>query len=76
MPLQRLGHPLYMVHWVWGGSTLEAKQQNMRDALKFYDAPEYYTSPSLVTFDLDFLPVSAQACAGVRVVPTVQNLHA
>ncbi len=50
-----------MVHWVWGGSTMESKRQNMRDAIKFHDPPEYYSSPSLVTFDLEQLPVSV-AC--------------
>ena len=54
---QKLAHPLYVVHWVWGGSTMESKRQNMRDAIKFHDPPEYYTSPDLVTFDLDLLPV-------------------
>ena len=56
---QKLKHPLYAIHWVWGGSTLESKRQNMRDAMKFHDEPDYYTSPNLVTFDLDLLPVRA-----------------
>ncbi len=55
--LQKLQHPLYEVHWVWGGSTLEAKRQNMRDAIRFHDPPEYYTTPQLLSFDLDFLEV-------------------
>eukprot|EP00198_Chlamydomonas_reinhardtii_P008349 XP_001697686.1 predicted protein [Chlamydomonas reinhardtii] len=54
---EKLKHPLYAIHWVWGGSTLESKRQNMRDAMKFHDEPDYYTSPNLVTFDLDLLPV-------------------
>ncbi|KAG2425121.1 hypothetical protein HYH02_015065 [Chlamydomonas schloesseri] len=53
---EKLKHPLYAIHWVWGGSTLESKRQNMRDAMKFHDEPDYYTSPHLVTFDLDLLP--------------------
>ncbi|KAG2425120.1 hypothetical protein HYH02_015064 [Chlamydomonas schloesseri] len=54
---EKLDHPLYVVHWVWGGSTMESKRQNMRDAIKFHDPPEYYSSPSLVTFDLEQLPM-------------------
>lgn len=49
---KRLGHPLYEIHWVWSGSTMESKQQTMRDAMKFWDPPEYYYSPNLVTMDL------------------------
>ncbi|KAG2422476.1 hypothetical protein HXX76_016000 [Chlamydomonas incerta] len=53
---EKLAHPLYVVHWVWGGSTMESKRQNMRDAVKFHDPPDYYSSPSLITFDLEQLP--------------------
>jgi len=49
---KRLNHPLYEVHWVWSGSTMESKQQTIRDAMKFWDPPEYYTTPSLVSFDV------------------------
>ncbi|GIM04886.1 hypothetical protein Vretimale_9381 [Volvox reticuliferus] len=49
---EKLEHPLYAVHWVWGGRTMESKRQDMRDAMKFHDQPEYYTSPYLLTFDL------------------------
>lgn len=56
---EKLEHPLYEVHWVWGGSTLEAKRQNMRDAIRFHDPPEYYTTPQLLSFDLDFLEMPA-----------------
>ncbi|EFJ45138.1 hypothetical protein VOLCADRAFT_106094 [Volvox carteri f. nagariensis] len=52
---EKLDHPLYEVHWVWGGSTMESKRQNMRDAMKFHDEPEYYTSPYLITFALEQL---------------------
>ncbi|GLI60714.1 hypothetical protein VaNZ11_002807 [Volvox africanus] len=52
---EKLEHPLYAVHWVWGGSTMESKRQNMRDAMKFHDEPGYYTSPYLITFDLRLL---------------------
>lgn len=55
--MQKLSHPLFEVHWVWGGSTLEAKRQNMRDAMRFHDNPEYYTMPKLLTFDLHQLEV-------------------
>ncbi|GIL50740.1 hypothetical protein Vafri_6891 [Volvox africanus] len=54
---EKLEHPLYAVHWVWGGSTMESKRQNMRDAMKFHDEPEYYSSPYLITFDLRQLPM-------------------
>ncbi len=56
---QKLKHPLYEVHWVWGGSTLESKRQNMRDAMKFHDEPPYYEDGGLrlVSYDLDQLPV-------------------
>lgn len=36
---KRLGHPLYEIHWVWSGSTMESKQQTMRDAMRFWDPP-------------------------------------
>ncbi|GAX75129.1 hypothetical protein CEUSTIGMA_g2573.t1 [Chlamydomonas eustigma] len=49
---KQLNHPLYAVHWVWSGSTMESKQQTIRDAMKFWDPPEYYSTPSLVTMDL------------------------
>ncbi|GLC56233.1 hypothetical protein PLESTB_001082500 [Pleodorina starrii] len=52
---EKLEHPLYEVHWVWGGSTMESKRQNMRDAMKFHDEPSYYTEPYLLSFDLDQL---------------------
>ncbi|GLI60715.1 hypothetical protein VaNZ11_002808 [Volvox africanus] len=54
---EKLEHPLYAVHWVWGGSTMESKRQNMRDAMKFHDEPGYYTSPYLITFDLAQLQI-------------------
>ncbi|KXZ42497.1 hypothetical protein GPECTOR_141g695 [Gonium pectorale] len=54
---EKLAHPLYVVHWVWGGSTMESKRQNMRDAMKFHDEPGYYTEPHLITFDLHQLPM-------------------
>ncbi|MEW5310167.1 MAG: hypothetical protein WDW38_001990 [Sanguina aurantia] len=53
-----LNHTLFEVHYVWGGSTLEAKRQNMRDAMKFTDVPEYYDSPYLVSMDLEMPTVS------------------
>ncbi|KXZ42495.1 hypothetical protein GPECTOR_141g693 [Gonium pectorale] len=56
---EKLAHPLYAVHWVWGGSTMESKRQNMRDAMKFRDEPGYYTEPHLITFDLHQLPTPA-----------------
>ncbi len=56
---QKLQHPLYAIHWVWGGSTLESKRQCMRDAMKFHDDPEYYTPQRLMTFTLDQLPVGS-----------------
>ena len=34
---ERVKHPLYAVHWVWSGSTMESKQQTIRDAMKFWD---------------------------------------
>ncbi|GAX75130.1 hypothetical protein CEUSTIGMA_g2574.t1 [Chlamydomonas eustigma] len=51
---EQMQHPLYEVHWVWSGTTLEAKQQTMRDALKFWDPPEYYNAKdlALITFDI------------------------
>ncbi len=61
---QKLNHTLYEVHWVWGGNTLESKRQNMRDAQRFHDPPEYYSGPRLLTFDL----VVPQVCC-VRVRP-------
>ncbi|KXZ42496.1 hypothetical protein GPECTOR_141g694 [Gonium pectorale] len=54
-----LSHPLYSVHWVWGGSTMESKRQNMRDAMKFHDEPGYYSKPYLLTFDLHQLEMPA-----------------
>ncbi|EFJ45068.1 hypothetical protein VOLCADRAFT_94533 [Volvox carteri f. nagariensis] len=54
---QRLNHTLYAVHWVWGGRTMESKRQDMRDAMKFHDEPEYYSSPYLLTFDVDQIPM-------------------
>ncbi|KAG2491978.1 hypothetical protein HYH03_009709 [Edaphochlamys debaryana] len=54
---EQLKQPLYEVHWVWGGSNMESKRQNMRDALKFHDEPEYYTEGTFLSFDLtDALP--------------------
>jgi hypothetical protein len=47
-----VGHPLYEIHWVWSGSTMESKQQTIRDAMKFLDPPEYYSLPYLVTHDM------------------------
>ncbi|KAG2499383.1 hypothetical protein HYH03_002958 [Edaphochlamys debaryana] len=52
---EKLKHPLYEVHWVWGGKTIESKRQNMRDAMKFHDPPEYYTEPNLISFDLEHM---------------------
>ncbi|PNH11559.1 hypothetical protein TSOC_001648 [Tetrabaena socialis] len=54
-------HPLYGVHWVWGGSTFESKRQTMREMLKYHDPDEYYTAPDLrlLTFDLQQLQASA-----------------
>ena len=34
---EAVSHPLYEVHWVWGGKTLESKQAAMREAGKFSD---------------------------------------
>lgn len=44
---------------MWGGSTLESKRQNMRDAMKFHDEPPYYEDGGLrlVSYDLDQMPV-------------------
>ena len=36
---KQLNHTLYAVHWVWSGSTMESKQQTIRDAMKFWDPP-------------------------------------
>ncbi len=71
MHVQKLKHPLYAIHWVWGGSTLESKRQNMRDAMKFHDEPDYYTSPYLVTFDLDVLPVRARQKGSLLTLPSI-----
>jgi len=49
---EKVKHPLYEVHWVWSGSTMESKQQTMRDAMKFWDPMEYYTTPNVITMDL------------------------
>ncbi|GIL80561.1 hypothetical protein Vretimale_16016 [Volvox reticuliferus] len=46
-------HPLYEVHWVWGGKSLESKRQCMRDAMVFTDPPEYYNPHRVMTFDLE-----------------------
>eukprot|EP00198_Chlamydomonas_reinhardtii_P010993 XP_001700330.1 predicted protein [Chlamydomonas reinhardtii] len=35
-------HPLYEVHWVWGGKTLESKRANMRDVLAYWDTPQAF----------------------------------
>jgi hypothetical protein len=66
---QKLDHPLYAVHWVWGGRTMESKRQDMRDAMKFHDEPAYYSSPYLITFDLDQLKVGRCCCRPITAGP-------
>eukprot|EP00798_Chlamydomonas_sp_ICE-L_P001026 gene1026-12705_t len=39
---QVMDHPLYEVHWVWSGGTMESKQQLMRETKLFWDPPHYY----------------------------------
>ncbi|GLC60104.1 hypothetical protein PLESTB_001574400 [Pleodorina starrii] len=45
-------HPLYEVHWVWGGKSLESKRQCMRDAMAFVDPPHHYDPQRIITFEL------------------------
>ncbi|GIL60393.1 hypothetical protein Vafri_14842 [Volvox africanus] len=45
-------HPLYEVHWVWGGKSLESKRQCMRDAMVFADPPDYHNPHRVMTFEL------------------------
>ncbi|EFJ45189.1 hypothetical protein VOLCADRAFT_94646 [Volvox carteri f. nagariensis] len=46
-------HPLYEVHWVWAGKSLESKRQCMRDARVYDDPPEYYRPSRIMTFELE-----------------------
>eukprot|EP00201_Polytomella_parva_P005429 CAMPEP_0175083446 /NCGR_PEP_ID=MMETSP0052_2-20121109/27390_1 /TAXON_ID=51329 ORGANISM="Polytomella parva, Strain SAG 63-3" /NCGR_SAMPLE_ID=MMETSP0052_2 /ASSEMBLY_ACC=CAM_ASM_000194 /LENGTH=727 /DNA_ID=CAMNT_0016354903 /DNA_START=486 /DNA_END=2672 /DNA_ORIENTATION=- len=49
------GHDLFVVHWVWGGSTTHSKIQNIRDLGLYIDPPEYYHPRRLLSFELDQL---------------------
>ncbi|KAL6755674.1 nucleotide-diphospho-sugar transferase-domain-containing protein [Haematococcus lacustris] len=39
---KRYNSTLYATHWVWTGGSPECKIQNVRDAGKYLDPPEYY----------------------------------
>ncbi|KXZ42494.1 hypothetical protein GPECTOR_141g692 [Gonium pectorale] len=49
----KLSHPLYEVHWVWGGKSLESKRAAMREAGAFHDPPAHYRPQrGLMTMEL------------------------
>lgn len=39
---EKYNSTLYEIHWVWTGGSPECKLQNIRDAGRFLDPPEYY----------------------------------
>ncbi len=55
-----MNHPLYAIHWVWSGKTKESKLQTIRDAIRFRDPQVYYTSPNLVSLDIEVPEVSSR----------------
>ncbi|KAG2486350.1 hypothetical protein HYH03_014931 [Edaphochlamys debaryana] len=50
-------HPLYEVHWVWGGRSVESKRAAMREAGAAWDPPAWYAPERVLTFELEHDPL-------------------